>query len=154
MRRLLALALLPLLALSLALTACGGAAAPPTPKPKPTIKAPGVTDPTSHVSTTILRARAHRGYILLYISMHNAGRTVFAPANAAQQFIDEALVEPNSQGTVGVCSADNSAGPGLQYGSVRARATNKGWLRCDYPNSTHVIAIFWLNHDLGNFRVS
>jgi hypothetical protein len=143
-----------LLSLALVLAACGGSAASPTPAPKPTVAPPGVTDRTSHVTTNILRTRAHSGYILLYVTMHNPGPRAFAPSNASQEFIDEALVEPNSQGTVGVCSADNSSGPGLQYGSVPARSTIKGWLRCDYPASTHVIAIFWLSHDLGNFRVS
>jgi hypothetical protein len=143
-----------LLGLALVLAACGGSAASPTPTSKPTVAPPGVTDHVSHVTTNILRTRAHRTYILLYITMHNPGARAFAPSSPTQEFIDEALIEPNSQGTVGVCSADNSAGPGLQYGSVAAHATNKGWLRCDYPASTHVIAIFWLSHDLGNFRVS
>lgn len=138
------------LALVLLLAACGSSSAP---KPTPTRTAPGVTDATTHVNTAILSAHAHHHYMLVYISMHNRGHSTFAPSNPTQ-FVDEALVEPNSSGTLGVCSADNSTGPGLQYSSIPAGATRTGWLRCDYPTSTHVLAIFWLSHDLGNYRVS
>src|SRR5947209_20305175 len=113
------------LALALLLAGCGGSAAP---KPTSTPALRGVTDAASHVVTGILAARAHRTYILLRITMHNRGNTMFAPSNP-QQFVDEALVEPNSQGTLGVCSADNSLGPGLQYSSIPRGATRTGWLR-------------------------
>ena len=136
------------LAVAFLLAGCGASAAP---KPTSTPSPPGVTDPASRVRTNILGERIHRSYILLYVSMHNGGRKVFAPSNPTQ-FINEALVEPNSQGTVGVCSSDNSAGIGLQYASIPAGATHTGWLRCDYPATTHVVAVFWLSHDLGNFR--
>jgi hypothetical protein len=85
--------------------------------------------------------------------MHNAGHATFNPTNPTQ-FIDEALVELNSRGTVGVCSADDTAGAPLQFASIPAGATRTGWLRCDYPSTTHVVAIFWLRYDLGNYRVT
>lgn len=138
-----------LLALVLLAAGCGGSAAP---RPTPTARPFGITDPASKVNTGVLRVRKHRTYVLLYVTMHNGSRHAFTSPTATP-FIDDALVEPNSQGKVGVCSADNSIGPGLEYASLPAGATHTGWLRCDFPATTHVVAIFWLNHDLANYRV-
>jgi hypothetical protein len=147
MRRLLVLIACALLA------GCGSShsGASPSATPHPTAVF-GYTDPSTRVSVRVVRQVSHPTYALLLVSMRNSSGQTFQPS-VGVQFEVSALAEPNSHGTVGVCDADNSQGPGLVYSSVPAHSTVTGWIRCGYTSGSHVYAVFWLTHGIGTYRI-
>lgn len=143
MRRLVALAAFFVLA------GCGSSTASRQPT---ATKVPTIAGSTGVVTARVVREITHPSYALLYVSLHNTGHKVFQTTSATP-FLDDALVEPTSHGTISPCDSDTSRGPGLQYASLPAAATKVGWIRCDYPRGSHVFAIFWLRHQIGAFRI-
>ncbi len=131
------------------LAGCGrSSTAAPTSTPPP-----GYTDRAARVNVHIVRLLHTSDHALFLVNMRNAGNRSYTP-NSPDPFINSALIEPNSPGVIGPCSADSSRGPGLDYSSTPARSTHRGWLRCDYPPTTHVVAVFWLGHSVGAYHVA
>lgn len=108
-------------------------------------------DAKTGITVRILKAVPQKGSGLVYVRMHNGGSRTFQPDSTVQFYV-ASFVEPSAGGTTGTCDSSSSPGPGLDFQSIPKGATRTGWLRCDYPSSAHIFAVFWLNHEVGAFR--
>ena len=146
----------PLLSVALVtcvLAGCGSSAATPAPSVTPaTTPKPVYVDRSSALSVAVLRVLAGKGHALLLVAMHNSGSSDYQSPSTVP-FRDTSFVEPTSGSSAAACDSDISHGPGLDYLSVPAHGTHNGWIRCDYPSTSHIFVLIWQNHNVGAFRI-
>ena len=136
------------------LTGCGASAATPSPSATPAATPkPVYVDRSAGLKVSVLRVVTGKTFALLLVSMHNAGSTDYQSA-ATVPFRDTSFVEPTAGSSAAACDSDISRGTGLDYLSVAAHTTHTGWIRCDYPSTSHLFVLIWQNHNVGAFRIT
>lgn len=132
---------------------CGSSKAVPAPTATPAATAkPVYADKSSAVTVSVLSVVPSRTYALLHVTMRNLGPTDYQSPSTVP-FRDTSFVEPNSGSSAAACDSDISRGAGLDYSSVPAHSTHTGWIRCDYPGTSHIFVLIWQNHNVGAFRI-
>jgi hypothetical protein len=143
-----------LILLTVLAAGCGssGASSPTASPTRAPTAPPRYTDRASGITVAVAHVVPHRGYALLSVSERNGGSTDYqSPSNIP--FRDTSFGDPTSGSSAAACDADASLGPSLNYLTVSAHTTQRGWIRCDFPNSTRVIVLIWNNHIVGTFHL-
>ncbi|GAC1465350.1 MAG: hypothetical protein PVSMB1_15100 [Gemmatimonadaceae bacterium] len=140
--------------LLLVLGGCGTStsATPPTPKPTVAIAANGhYTDPTTGMTIRLGKIVIFNDHALLLVTMRGGNRQFQLQDPVG--FADSAIAQPTARGVPGSCGADDSRGSGLNFQTLPAGATHRGWIRCDFPTGSHVLIVGWMGHALGTYHL-
>jgi hypothetical protein len=139
--------------IAVALAGCGSSQAPANPTPTlPPVSTGSYADPATGITVSVRTVMAKRDHALLLLTMANHSKKLFT-APGGISFADSAVGEPGSHPVASGCSADETNGPGLDFGSVPAGVTNRGWIRCEYPAGSSIFIIAWMGHALSSYRI-